>query len=238
MTEALQKTPLVLIPGLLLTGDMWAHQTRHLGDLADITIADTLRDQSIEAMADRLLVAAPARFALAGLSMGGYVALSVMRKAPERVTKLALMDTQARPDSEESKRKRRGLLSLSKRGEFKGVTPRLLPMLVHEDRLGDQSLIDAIMAMAAAVGQEGFARQQQAIMDRVDSRDILGGIEVPTLVLCGRQDALTPLPLHEEMAAIIPTARLAIIEDCGHLPAMERPQAVTALMRDCLVYDR
>lgn len=228
--------PLVLVPGLLLTEGMWAHQTRHLAGLADITVADTLTDDSVDAMADRLLDAAPARFALAGLSMGGYVALAVMRKAPERVSRLALMDTQARPDTEETMRRRKGLLALSKQGRFKGVTPRLLPMLVHEDRLEDAALVDPIMAMAAAVGQDGFVRQQTAIMGRPDARPDLGAIDCPTLVLCGRQDALTPLALHEEMADLIPTARLAVIEECGHLPTLERPQAATALMRDWLLY--
>ncbi len=231
-----ERIPLVLVPGLLLTEGMWAHQTRHLAEIADITVADTLQDDSIEAMADRLLAVAPERFALAGLSMGGYVALAVMRKAPERVARLALMDTQARADSEETMRRRRALLALSKQGRFKGVTPRLLPMLVHEDRLEEAALVDPITQMAEAVGQAGFARQQTAIMARPDSRDILPGIDVPTLVLCGRQDALTPLALHEEMAELTPGARLAVIEECGHLPTLERPHAATALMRDWLLY--
>lgn len=230
--------PLVLVPGLLLTEGMWAHQTRHLADVAEITIADTLRDESIEEMADRLLAEAPARFALAGLSMGGYVAMAVMRKAPERVTKLALMDTQARPDTAEATRRRRGLIALSDQGKFKGVTPRLLPMLVHEERLEDRSLVDPIMAMAEAVGQAGFVRQQTAIMGRPDARPGLARVACPTLVLCGRQDALTPLALHEEMADLIPGARLAIIEECGHLPPLERPHAATALLRDWLLHDR
>ncbi|MBP5855761.1 alpha/beta fold hydrolase [Marivibrio halodurans] len=232
------RTPLVLVPGLLLTDGMWAHQTRHLADIADIVVADTLRDDSIDAMADRLLAEAPARFALAGLSMGGYVAMAVVRKAPERVTKLALMDTQARPDTAEATRRRQGLIALSDQGKFKGVTPRLLPMLVHEERLEDKSLVDPIMTMAEAVGQAGFVRQQTAIIGRPDARPGLAEVACPTLVLCGRQDALTPLALHEEMAALVPGARLAVIEECGHLPTLERPHAATTLMRDWLLHER
>ena len=213
------RTPLVLVPGLLLTEGLYAHQIRHLADTADVTVADTLQDDSIQAMADRLLAAAPERFALGGLSMGGYVALAVMATAPERVTHLALMDTQARADGEEAKRRRRALLALSRQGKFKGVTPRLLPQLIHPDRLEEPALVDPIMA-------------------RPDRMDLLPAIRCPTLVMVGRQDALIPLARSAEMAEAIPGARLAVIEECGHLPTMERPQAATALLRDWLVYSR
>ena len=232
------RTPLVLVPGLLLTEGLYAHQIRHLADTADVTVADTLQDDSIQAMADRLLAAAPERFALGGLSMGGYVALAVMATAPERVTHLALMDTQARADGEEAKRRRRALLALSRQGKFKGVTPRLLPQLIHPDRLEEPALVDPIMAMAEAVGREAFARQQEAIMAGPDRMDLLPAIRCPTLVMVGRQDALIPLARSAEMAEAIPGARLAVIEECGHLPTMERPQAATALLRDWLVYSR
>ncbi|MCR9219619.1 MAG: alpha/beta hydrolase [Alphaproteobacteria bacterium] len=232
------RPPLILVPGLLLTERMWAHQTAHLADVAAPVVADTLQDDAIDAMAYRLLADAPPRFALAGLSMGGYVALAVMRKAPERVSKLALLDTQARNDAPEQTRRRRALLALSKQGRFRGVTERLLPLLVHADRLGERALVEPIYAMAEAVGRDGFARQQAAVMNRPDARADLPRIACPTLVLCGREDALTPLDLSREMADAIPRARLAVIEECGHMSAMERPQAVTALMRDWLVYGR
>ncbi|MEQ8604258.1 MAG: alpha/beta fold hydrolase [Marivibrio sp.] len=133
--KAVERVPLVLVPGLLLTEGLFAHQIRHLADLADMQVADTLQDDDVDAMAERLLAAAPPRFALAGLSMGGYVALAVMAKAPERVSRLALLDTQACADSPEAKRRRRALLTLSKQGRFRGVTPRLLPQLIHPERL-------------------------------------------------------------------------------------------------------
>lgn len=226
---------LVLVPGLLCDQALWSHQVDFLSDVARTAVPDTTRDDSIAAMASRALEAAPDRFALAGLSMGGYVALEIMRQAPERVSRLALLDTSARADTPEQTARRRGLIELAEKGRFKGVTPRLLPLLIHPDRQAEESLSGAVMAMAERVGQQAFLRQQRAIMGRRDSRPDLPGIDVPTLVLCGRQDALTPLAVHEEMAAAIPGARLCIVEECGHLSPMERPHAVTALLRDWLL---
>lgn len=225
------KTPLILCPGLLCDGLLWRHQTESLGDVADIIIADLTRDDSVAGMARRVLENAPERFALAGLSMGGYVAQEIMRQAPERVIRLALMDTTAQPDPPAQSARREGFINLAQMGKFMGVTPRLLPLLIHPDRLGDQALTQAVMDMARHVGKEAFVRQQTAIINRPDSRGDLARIACPTLVVCGRQDALTPLALHEEMAAAIPDARLVVIEECGHLPPMERPQAASALLR-------
>jgi pimeloyl-ACP methyl ester carboxylesterase len=163
--------------------------------------------------------------------MGGYVALEIVRQAPERVARLALLDTQARADTAEITARRRGLIELAHKGEFKGVTPRLLPALLHPDRLQDDGLTATVTAMAEAVGQQAFLRQQQALMTRADLRPLLGKIGCPTLVLCGRQDALTPLPLSLEMAAAIPDATLVVLPRCGHLSTLERPDAVTAQLR-------
>ena len=185
-------------------------------------------------MARTVLEAAPPRFALAGLSMGGYICLEIMRQAPERVERLALLNTAATADDADRRRQREGLIRLSEIGRFKGVTPRLLPQLIHPDRLDDTALVDTVLAMAEGLGRDVFLRQQKAIMSRTDSRPHLPDIRVPTLVLCGRQDALTPVARHAEIAESIPGARLCIIEDCGHLSALERPEAVTALMRDWL----
>ncbi len=228
------KSPLVLIPGLLCDAALWAHQTRHLADIADIEIGDTMHADSMAGMAEAVLAAAPDRFALAGLSMGGYISLEIMRRAPERITRLALLDTAAVADDAEKRKNRLDLIKLAETGKFKGVTPRLLPLFLHPDRLTDAALTGAVMDMAARVGKDAFLRQQRAILGRIDSRPHLASIKVPTLVLCGRQDGLTPLERHEEMAAAIPGARLSVIEDCGHLATMERPEAATAMLRDWL----
>ena len=232
----MDKQNLLLVPGLLCDAALWQHQRMHLTDWAEITIADTTGHETMADIAKALLVNAPEHFALAGLSMGGYVALEIMSQAQERVTKLALLDTSARADTKEKTEGRNVLIQLSREGKFKEVIRRLLPLLVHPDRMADYQLTNAISSMSERVGPEAFLRQQTAIMTRPDSRDDLQRIKCPALVLCGRQDALTPLQLHEEMAAMIPNARLAIIEDCGHMSTMERPQAVTALLRDWLLY--
>ncbi len=229
-----RKPPLVLLPGLLCDKTLWRSQIEALGDVAEPQVADLTQDDSIAAMVRRLLAAAPPRFVLAGLSMGGYCALEVMRQAPERVERLALLDTGARADTPEQTSRRRGLIELAEKGEFKGVTPRLLPLFLHPDRLKDAKLVGEVTAMAERVGKDAFLRQQKAIMGRVDSRPSLGSIRCPTLMLCGRQDALTPPDLAEEIAAGIPGARLDLIDNCGHLSTMERPDAVNAELRQWL----
>jgi pimeloyl-ACP methyl ester carboxylesterase len=226
MTE----TPtLLLLPGLLCDARLWRDQAAALTPLARPVVADLAQDDRIEAMAARALAAVTGPIALAGLSMGGYVALEVMRQAPGRVTRLALLDTSARPDTPEQTRRRRGLLSLARTGQFRGVTPRLLPQLIHPSRL-ETPLAAEVMAMAERIGKDAFLRQQEAIMHRVDSRPHLAHISVPTLVGVGAEDALTPPALAEEMAAMIPGARLRRFAHAGHLPTMEVPEAVTAAM--------
>lgn len=231
------RVPLVLVPGLLCDAAVWAHQIRRLADVADVEVAETRRDKSIAGIAKRVLESAPDRFALAGLSMGGYVAFEVMRQGAARVTRLALLDTSAAPDEPSRKRNREHLIRMAQAGRFRGVTPRLLPLFLHPDRLADAALTESVMAMTARVGRDAFLDQQRAIMARADSRPLLAAIRVPTLVLCGRQDALTPVARHVEIAAGIAGARLSIIEECGHLSTMERPQAVTVMLRDWLLRD-
>jgi pimeloyl-ACP methyl ester carboxylesterase len=230
-----EKTPLLLLPGLLCDRRLWAPQIAGLAALAESTVPDLTRDDSFAAMARRVLAAAPPRFALAGLSMGGYVAQEIMRQAPARVTKLALLDTSARADTPEQSQRRRDLIALTGRGEFHGVTSRLLPILIHPDRLTDQILVNTITDMAQAVGVEGFRRQETAILNRADGRANLGRIAVPTLILCGRDDRLTPADLAQEMAVLVSQARLVIVEGCGHLSTLERPDQVNDALRDWLM---
>ncbi|MFO1349584.1 MAG: alpha/beta fold hydrolase [Gammaproteobacteria bacterium] len=222
---------LLLLPGLLCDRALWRHQIDYLADRADIVVADMTRADTMVEMARSVLAQAPPRFALAGLSMGGYCALEILRQAPQRVERLALLDTTARLDTPEQSQRRRDLMVLSERGEFKGVATWLLPLFIHASRLDDKALVDEIVAMTRRVGPEAFLRQQRAIMSRPDSRPHLPAISCPTLVLCGREDMLTPLAVHEEMAAAIPGARLVVIENSGHLPTLEWPQQVTQALR-------
>lgn len=227
MTE---RQHLLLLPGLLCDDRLWQPQVDALSEIADIVIADMTRDDTLVGMAARALDAVPGPFALAGLSMGGYAAFEIMRQAPDRVTRLALLDTGARADTPEQTTRRKDLISLADRGEFMAVSPRLLPLFVHESRLNEGPLISDVTAMADSVGKEAFLRQQKAIMDRPDSRPGLSRIDCPTLVLCGREDVLTPPDLSEEIAALIPGADLVLIDDCGHLSTMERPDAVNTAL--------
>ena len=222
---------LVLLPGLLCDDRLWKPQVEALSDVADVVIADMTRDETMSDMAARALDGAPESFALAGLSMGGYVAFEIMRTAPGRVTRLALLDTGARADTPEQTTRRKDLIGLADRGEFKAVSPRLLPLFVHESRLSDTQLIEDVTQMADSVGKDAFLRQQKAIMGRPDSRPDLSDIRCPSLVVCGRQDALTPVELSEEIAGLIPGANLVLIDNCGHLATMERPDEVNAALR-------
>jgi pimeloyl-ACP methyl ester carboxylesterase len=224
---------LLLLPGLLCDARLWRDQVAGLADVADCVVADLTLDSSVSAMAARALAGLPPRVAVCGLSMGGYVALEILRRAPGRVERLALFDTSARADLPEQGRRRRILMSMAKEGSFKGVTPRLLPQLVHPRHV-EGPLGAEVMAMAERVGQEAFLRQQEAIMGRPDSRPDLARIRVPTLVACGAEDALTPPDLAREIAAGIPGARLELIADSGHLPTMEQPAAATVLLRTWL----
>lgn len=225
-------TPLVLLPGLLCDHRLFEPQTVELARLGPVAVADLTTADSIACMAGHVLAHAPPRFALAGLSMGGIVTLEILRQAPERVERVALIDTQARADDAAARERRLALIDLARSGGFSSVPQRLLPLLVHPDRVADVGLAATVRAMAEAVGRDAFIRQQTALMGRIDSRPSLPAIRCPTLVLAGRQDALTPPPVQEEMAAAIPDATLVILPRCGHLAPLERPDVVARLLRD------
>jgi pimeloyl-ACP methyl ester carboxylesterase len=220
----------VLVPGLTCSARLYAEQVPALWRFGPVVIADHTRDDTMAAIARRILAAAPPRFALAGLSMGGYIALEIMRQAPERVARLALLDTGARADMPEMTERRHALMTLAKDGRYAEIPDLAFPLYVHRDRRGDEALKRIVRAMAAETGLEGYLRQQQAIMSRPDSRPSLAAIRCPTLVLVGEGDEATPPELAREMAAGIAGSRLVIIPDSGHLSTLEQPQAVTAAL--------
>ncbi|MBK5102721.1 MAG: alpha/beta fold hydrolase [Burkholderiales bacterium] len=228
----MERPPLVLVPGLLCDAQLWRHQVENLSDTADIWIADHTRSDTMAGVARDVLADAPfASFALAGLSMGGFVALEIMRQAPRRVTRLALLDTTATADLREQTLQRMEFIALAESGEFHWITEILLPLYLHPSRLAEPALAGVIRAMAENIGKDAFVRQEKAIVSRADSLGLLPAIDCPTLVLCGRQDERTPLARHEEIAAAIAGARLEVIEDCGHLSTLERPAEVNAALR-------
>jgi pimeloyl-ACP methyl ester carboxylesterase len=224
-------THLMLVPGLLCTKALWAPQMAGLSDIAGMSVADHTLHDSMPAIARSILAAAPERFALAGLSMGGYIACEIVRQAPERVTRLALLDTGSRADAPERAAGRRQLIALAEREGTRKAQEQLLPALVHKSRLSDAPLVETVLRMGEDTGVEAFKRQQAAIMGRPDNRPLLPGIACPTLVLVGREDALTPVELSREIVAGIPGARLEIVPECGHLSTLERPEAVNRALR-------
>jgi pimeloyl-ACP methyl ester carboxylesterase len=227
--------PLVLIPGLNCDARLYAPQWPALAPGRSVMVAHHDRDESLEALVRRLLATAPERFALCGLSMGGYAAFEVMRQAPQRVTRLALLDTTAKPATPETNAPREQMIALAQKGAFDNVTTLLWQKLVAPSRLADEDLRLLVRAMADAVGAEGFVRQQRAIMGRQDSRPGLSAIAVPTLVLVGEDDAITPPTEAIEIAeGIGGQARLVTVPGCGHLSTLEAPEAVTVALLDWL----
>tara|TARA_R110000868_G_scaffold117765_1_gene312849 strand:+ start:114 stop:815 length:702 start_codon:yes stop_codon:yes gene_type:complete len=225
------RPPLLFMPGLLCDAALWGHQLTTLRDVAEMTVADMTRDDSIDAMARRALDAAPDRFALCGLSMGGYAAQAILRLAPERVTRLALLDTASGPDTPERTAGRRDLMARAAAGDLEGVIDHHMIGFIAANRQDDADLTTVVRASARNVGAAAYQRQQTAIINRPDNRPNLGWIACPTLVLCGRLDVMTPPQVHEEMASAIPGAKLVVVENCGHLSPLERPEAVSAVLR-------
>jgi pimeloyl-ACP methyl ester carboxylesterase len=220
----------VLIPGLLDSARLYAEQIPALWRSGPVTIADHTRDDSMPAIARRILAGAPRRFALVGLSMGGYIAFEILRQAPERVVKLALLDTSARADTPEQSAARRTQIALASSGRLEEVVEAQFPRLVHRARREDATLRALFGLMADEVGPAAFIRQQTATMGRIDSRPTLGSIRVPTLVLVGEGDELTPPERAAEMAQGIAAAWLVSVPDCGHLSTLERPREVTSAL--------
>ena len=225
------KLPLLLIAGLLDDAQLWEHQIQHLQDLCQPLVVDNSRDTTMQALAERVLNTTPGRFAVAGMSMGGYAALEVMDMAPERVAGLALVNTSARADDDVKSRWRQRQIKKAKRDGFEALLTSAIPTVVHASKRTDVALMKTIFTMARRTGIETYLRQQTAIESRVDRRETLASILCPTLVIVGREDTLTPPVLAQEMVAGISRARLGLIEQCGHYSPMEHPQAVTALMR-------
>jgi pimeloyl-ACP methyl ester carboxylesterase len=226
--------PVVLIPGLTCSARLYAEQIPELWRFGPVTVADHTRDTSMAGIARRILDAAPPRFALAGLSMGGYIAFEIMRQAPQRVAKLALLDTGARGDTAEQTERRQVVIGLAKSGRYAEVSDIAFPVYVHRKRHGDAALKGLVKTMAAETGVEAFLRQQQAIIGRPDSRPGLARIACPTLVLVGEGDEATPPELAREIAAGIAGSHLVIVPGSGHLSTLEEPQAVTAALVDWL----
>jgi pimeloyl-ACP methyl ester carboxylesterase len=190
---------------------------------------------SIVQMARIVLDAAPQRFALAGFSMGGYIALEMLRQAPARITRLALLDTSARADTSQKAEWRQKVIGMCERGEYPAVIEGMMPLLLHATQQSGQ-LPNLVREMAGRVSAETYVRRQKAIASRQDSRDLLKSFTRPVRSICGREDGMSTLEEHVEIAELAQHGRFSMIEECGHMTILERPQAATALLRDWLLY--
>ena len=226
--------PLLLVPGLACTARLYAPQVTALWPSAPLMIADHRQDDHIDAVARRILDNAPPRFALAGLSMGGYIAFAMMRLAPERIARLALLDTSARSDTPEQTAARQSQIAMTKAGRYGEIADLSMPRYVHPDRQNDAAITGAVRQMSAETGPEAFIRQLKAIMSRPDSRSMLGSIRCPTLVLVGDADLATPPDLSQEIADGIADAKLVVVPNCAHLSTLEQPEPVNAALIEWL----
>jgi pimeloyl-ACP methyl ester carboxylesterase len=226
--------PILLIPGLNATAEVYAHQTPTLWRFGPVTIANHTSGSSMAEIAAAILREAPPKFALAGFSMGGYLAFEILRQARDRVLRLALLDTSARPDTSEAKEKRRSAIALTEQGKFNLAVAQSFPNAVHPHHVGDAELKALHVRMATANGGETYIRQQTAIMNRPDSRPELSAITVPTLVVVGDSDAIIPQEVAKEMSTGIQGAEFVVVPTAGHMALVEQHAIVTAAMADWL----
>lgn len=230
----MSRPAVVFAAGQLLTQEVWAPQAAALSRDYDLRFSDHTRDETIAGMAARLLAEAPPRFHLVAHAMGGFTAFEVLRHAPERVISTALIATLAPNDGPAQTERRQGYIRLVEAGRFAEVVEERIPILVHPARREDAPLLGVVRRMAAETGAETFLRQQRAIMSRADSRPTLSAIACPTLLIRGAQDGITTEAHQAEILAGVSGARLEAIDDCGHLPTLERPGTTNRLLAEWL----
>lgn len=225
-----QSLALVLVPGLTCTARLYGAQVAALWPFGQVTVADHRRDGEIGAVAKRILDNAPPRFALAGLSYGGYIAFEIMRQAAGRVVKLALLDTSARADTAEQTAGRNTQIAMAEGGRYDEIADLSIPRYLNAKHQRDERLTGLVRDMVAQTGPQAFVLQLKAIMSRPDSRPLLASIRRPTLVLVGADDAATPVEVNKEIADGITGAKFVVLPDSGHLTTLEQPEAVNAAL--------
>ncbi|MFV3074827.1 alpha/beta fold hydrolase [Niveispirillum fermenti] len=227
--------PLILLPGLLCDARLWAGLALEMKGIAHSVTADLTRDDNIDAMVDRVLADAPERFALAGYSMGGIVALHLAARAPERVSHLLILNSTARPDPDHRREIRDRQVGEARTGNLSRLLrEEMLPFYFGPDFVHRADLAALVLSMGVEMGADIFARQMRALRDRADARPLLPAITCPTLVLAAEHDALCPVDRHEEIAAGLPDARLVVTGGVGHMAPLERPEALAAAIRPFL----
>lgn len=214
---------------------VWGPLLSALAGGREVHVAPTHLHDSITASArDAVAAMPPGPFAVAGFSLGGYVAQEVCRQARDRIAGLGLVDTGARADTEEARQVRLRMIRAVEEGAdsaaFHQVAEGFAGRIVHPSRLQDRELLGLLFDMASRVGSAGFVKQQRAAMGRADTRGLLPRLQVPALVVCGREDQVTPLALSQEMASLLPHAELVAVDEAGHMSILEQPAAVVAAM--------
>lgn len=226
--------PLVLVPGLACTELLFEPVVRALGDKITVQIANHRGPDTVDGIVSQILEAAPPYFALGGLSMGGYIAMEIVLRAPERVDRLALLDTKIRPDTPEEIARRKAMIEVTEKDGVEAAVTQLIPAFLHPDRTDDPVLVDLVRQMARETGDADFIAQERALIGRGAVRDKVGSIKVPTLVVVGDADRLTPPELAQETQAAIPASTLVTIENSGHLSTLEQPEAVAKALAEWL----
>ena len=223
-------TPLMLLPGMMCDQRLFGQQVEALSDRFEIIHGVLDGHDTVEDLAAHLLKTAPPRFALAGLSMGGIVAMEIMAQAPERVSKLCLMDTNPLAEVDAVKEMREPQIQKAQNGQLRSVMrDEMKPRYLTDGPKRDE-ILDLCMEMAMDLGAEVFVRQSRALQSRPDQTRTLKQVEVPTLILCGADDTLCPLERHQLMQSLIADSKLAVVEHAGHLPVLENPHATNQLL--------
>jgi len=228
------KQQLILVPGSLCDKRVWQHQAAALVDVADISIPCPHGHDSLVDMARAILREAPMRFALCGFSMGGRVALEVLRLAPERITRLALLDASVHPVAEGEADRRQPQIDMAREQGMAALARWWNPRITPPARHGDKTFMGLLEAMATTFSAEDYQKEVIALLHRPDPRDLLADITVPTLILAGADDPLSTQERNRAMAEAIPNARLVLVEEAWHFPMLEKPEAVTVALRQWL----
>ena len=223
-------TPLLLLPGMMCDARLFGPQIEALSGRVPIMVCPLGRHDTIAAIASEILSYAPPVFALAGLSMGGIVAMEMLRQAPKRVARLALLDTNPQAEEEPAKARRIPQMAAARAGRLRDVLRDEMKPNYLARTPGRQAVLDLCMAMAMDLGPDVFLSQSAALRDRPDQCETLRNYAGPSLVLCGAEDALCPVERHELMAGLLPDAHLEIIAQAGHLPTLEQPETTTAAL--------
>jgi pimeloyl-ACP methyl ester carboxylesterase len=228
------KVPLVLLPGLLCDRGIWEPQIAALAGVADIHVPDFSRHDSIEAMAREVLAQVPGKFAAAGHSMGGRVALEILRLAPERVSGVALLGTGYTPRAPGEEQRRQVLLDLARNEGLDALVSHWIPPLLCDTNPRREAVLRDFREIARRSSVTVFENHVRALLARPDASAVLPQIRCPTLVVCGRQDVQSALATHEYMASVVRESRLVAIDDCGHLSLLEAPEAVNSALHSWL----